>query len=567
MRRLIAVGGAVALLATAGITLAGPATADDAFAFSFHRPEINLQPGEGVVEIGIGGFSGTAPDGTYAFALSSKPLDDPTWAGGGLPAGLTVDLDDQECKASATVKGVYLCDITDAHPYATPRVRADASAAHDTKLYYGLVYVPRGKSVADGVKEAQVAATAPASGTHAARTVTVKSAAHVAQNTLKFTAPDVPAGGTVTHTLAVHAVDKGPLTVQFDDAGEQRPPEWDEPMPEITSVSVGEGATCDHSLSPIVFGGGVTCEIEKPGDYTVTYALKAPKGLAAWKLEARASYDIYNWGTGNPEATGRFAVQSDRPVRDRFHLLARKPDGTLRVYQGSGRAPQVFQPPQLEVGGWKGYTALAKLGPLGSRDQYNGIVARDSSGVLWSYGTGIVRDDVGDPKRVGGGWNEYNALTGIGDANGDKKYDLVARNAAGALYFYEGTGNQGAPFKARTLIGNGWQQYNALTGLGDATGDGRGDLVARTAAGELYFYEGTGRAAAPFKPRVLVGKGWNMFSALVGTGDLNDDGRADLVGRDTAGLLWYYEGTGKPAAPYKARVRVGGGWNAFNALF
>ncbi|MFJ6697097.1 FG-GAP repeat domain-containing protein [Streptomyces sp. NPDC091272] len=564
MRRLVAVGGTVALLATAGMSLAGPAAAAEEYSFDFFRPEINVQPGDGWAELGIGSSQGI-PDGTFVYALSSKPLDDPAWAGGGLPAGLTAEVD-EECDASGTLKGVYLCPVDGDHGNPYPRVHAAQNAAHDTKLHYSLVYVPRGASVEAGIKDAQVAATKPVDGTHAVRTVTVKSAEHVGQNTMRFTAPDLPSGGTVTQTLALHAVDRAPLSIQFQAAGGQRPWDWEEPAPEITSTAVTAGATCDHSTGSLADGGGITCEVDKPGDYTLTYTLKAPAGLAAWKIEALATYEVYNFGRGNPETIGQFAVQSERPVRSRYNLLAREADGTMRVYRGSGKAPQVFKADPWQVGGWQGYTALAKLGPLSTEDKGNGIVARDAAGTLWSYGTEIVRDDIGERMKVGGGWNEYSALAGIGDGTGDGNYDLVARTAAGMLYFYEGTRNQAAPFRPRVQIGKGWQEYDALTGLGDATGDGKGDLVARTAAGMLYFYEGTGKAGAPFKPRVQIGKGWQMFSALSGTGDLNDDGRADLVARDKGGVLYFYEGTGNPAAPFRPMVKVGAGWNVFNAL-
>ncbi|MFI1091881.1 FG-GAP repeat domain-containing protein [Streptomyces sp. NPDC020917] len=98
------------------------------------------------------------------------------------------------------------------------------------------------------------------------------------------------------------------------------------------------------------------------------------------------------------------------------------------------------------------------------------------------------------------------------------------------------------------------------------TGDGRADLVARDGSGVLWLYRGTGSAAAPFAARVRIGGGWNMFSALAGTGDVTGDGRADLVARDASGVLWLYHGTGSAAAPFAARVRIGAGWNTYNAL-
>lgn len=80
----------------------------------------------------------------------------------------------------------------------------------------------------------------------------------------------------------------------------------------------------------------------------------------------------------------------------------------------------------------------------------------------------------------------------------------------------------------------------------------------------LWRYYGT--ATGGVTARVKVGGGWGGYSSLVGVGDLSGDGRADLLARDTAGRLWRYSGTG--TGPYGARVLVGaGGWNVFKGLY
>ncbi|NED93035.1 VCBS repeat-containing protein, partial [Streptomyces sp. SID11233] len=90
--------------------------------------------------------------------------------------------------------------------------------------------------------------------------------------------------------------------------------------------------------------------------------------------------------------------------------------------------------------------------------------------------------------RVGGGWDAYTQIIGKGDLTGDGKPDLVARDTSGALWLYVGTGDWHAPFEARTKIGNGWNAYDSLVGVGDNDYDGKADLIAREPAGDLYFY-------------------------------------------------------------------------------
>lgn len=54
---------------------------------------------------------------------------------------------------------------------------------------------------------------------------------------------------------------------------------------------------------------------------------------------------------------------------------------------------------------------------------------------------------------------------------------------------------------------------------------------------------------------------------MVAPGDLTSDGKADLVARDAAGDLWLYQGTGVPAKSFTARVKAGTGFGKYNLLF
>ncbi|WP_030685210.1 tachylectin-related carbohydrate-binding protein [Streptomyces globisporus] len=133
-----------------------------------------------------------------------------------------------------------------------------------------------------------------------------------------------------------------------------------------------------------------------------------------------------------------------------------------------------------------------------------------------------------------------------------------ARDKDGVLWRYEATGSADGRLTARKRVGGGWGAYTAIVPLDRATAAGHGDLVARDKDGVLWYYEGSGDPDAPFKPRVRVGGGWNTYTSIAGYGF------GHLVARDKDGVLWnYVPGAGSRFWP---RVRVGGGWNAYTRI-
>ncbi|MEU3429106.1 FG-GAP repeat domain-containing protein [Streptomyces gardneri] len=172
----------------------------------------------------------------------------------------------------------------------------------------------------------------------------------------------------------------------------------------------------------------------------------------------------------------------------------------------------------------------------------------------------------GSPRFIGGGWGIYNEVFSAANTGGGTADDLLARDSAGVLWHYLGNGNGSVTQRYR--IGSGWNAYTQIAGKGDVSGDGRPDVVARDRSGVLWLYKGTGNYRTPFAQRTRIGSGWNSYNAIVSSGDLNFDGKADLVARDGAGALWLYKGRGNATTPYTGRVKIGtSGWNGFRELF
>ncbi|MFF6887624.1 FG-GAP repeat domain-containing protein [Streptomyces sp. NPDC012421] len=573
MRRTIALGGTAALLVAGLVSGASTASADDWYPM-FDIEDRVIQPGGWPAEVNPNGVSydDEGFDGTLVYAFSKAPLTDPTWAQGGLPAGVSVEA--ENCQARAGTVGVYTCPVSDEDSYPGIDVHAAEGTPNNTTVHYGFVYVPRGGDLAAAAKTVQTVDLKLEDGRHAARTVTVKTVEHVAQNTIQLTTPPVAVGTTVTHTAKVHAVDKGRLAVFLEPGEGMRHWEEGELKVGVTGVRQSSGTTECEVTKEYLSPGGVSCEIdpgaEGPVDVLVSYTVKADPSAAAWKLNTGALYEVFSSGD-NPQTWSEFSVQSSRPVPTHYAMVSRDKSGLLHWHPGTGRATKPFREWTETVGrGWGIYNAVTKLAPITSEAAGGGVVARDASGVLWSYRTtGLTYEPLSARVRVGSGWGIYNQLVGVGDVSGDGRPDMIGRDASGVLWLYKGTTSATAPFATRLRVGGGWGIYNQFTGAGDLTGDGRADLVARDAAGVLWLYPATGKAEVPYATRVRVGSGWQGYPLMSSPGDLTDDGRADLVARDSAGNAYLYQGTGKAAAPYSGRVKISLGEvpASLNALF
>ncbi|WP_328888223.1 FG-GAP-like repeat-containing protein [Streptomyces sp. NBC_00316] len=162
-------------------------------------------------------------------------------------------------------------------------------------------------------------------------------------------------------------------------------------------------------------------------------------------------------------------------------------------------------------------------------------------------------------KSSGSGWPAGTLAVPFADTGSDRCAELLVRMPGGELRQYAGRCGQSGytPGSSHTSIGKGWQQYDVLTSPGDLNGDGRADLVARqTATGDMYFYAGA--AGGKFAARVRIFANWKTYGQITGVGDITGDGRPDLLGHDRDGGLWRYNGLGN--GTFAPRVKVFSDW-------
>ncbi|MGZ4600914.1 MAG: SpoIID/LytB domain-containing protein [Oryzihumus sp.] len=197
-----------------------------------------------------------------------------------------------------------------------------------------------------------------------------------------------------------------------------------------------------------------------------------------------------------------------------------------------------------------------------SGDRVPDLLIATTTGTLYLYrgkSSGFTA-----PVKVGSNWQTMDRLGFAGDLNGDGRSDLLARDGATKKLWCYPTTSTGAP-GARTEVPGSWATTSIFAGAGDLTGDGNADFLGVNAStGVLMLYPGSGTCGG-HGAGVSMGPGWNAMDVVVGAGDMNRDGRADLLVRQKAtGVLWTYLTDGKGG--WLGRVRIGAGWNVMNAI-
>jgi hypothetical protein len=153
----------------------------------------------------------------------------------------------------------------------------------------------------------------------------------------------------------------------------------------------------------------------------------------------------------------------------------------------------------------------------------SGLVAIQLLNGITPVGGGVIANS-----PFAAGWS----VVATGDFNGDGKRDLVLQRTADGLVemqFLNGTTAIGGGAIANSPFGPEW----SVVGAGDILGNGKTDLVyQRPSDGlvEIQYLNGTTAGGGGAIANSPFGPGWQV----VGVGDFNGDGKADLVYRNTA---------------------------------
>ncbi|MEV6971503.1 VCBS repeat-containing protein [Hamadaea sp. NPDC051192] len=119
----------------------------------------------------------------------------------------------------------------------------------------------------------------------------------------------------------------------------------------------------------------------------------------------------------------------------------------------------------------------------------------------------------------------------IGDLNNDGKNDLIGRKTSNGDIVITpnlGGGTNGVTWGTSWVIASGWS-FDQVA-VGDLNNDGKNDLIGLAPNGDIWLLPNLGGGnGVTWGDEWVVARGWNFDK--IDVGDLNNDGKNDLIGR------------------------------------
>ena len=252
---------------------------------------------------------------------------------------------------------------------------------------------------------------------------------------------------------------------------------------------------------------------------------------------------------GAPNGTAQIFLTPDMTGDGIGDLVQKRYNGELWLYPGNGKG-DLTKPRQM--GSMSPFYDLVFPGDWDG-DGKADMIAIAPGGEMYLF-SGNGKGGLADARQIGHGWRFYRVIP-VGDLTGDGIPDLLSVHIdTGVLLLYTGNGKGGFR-QGHRQVGHGWRNMELLP-AGDLNRDGRNDILGVTGDGRLLFYSGKGTGT--FQKATQVGHGWKNL-ALASGADLNRDGKTDIVGLKLDGTLLFYAGKGNGG--FNPPIRVGKGFD------
>jgi hypothetical protein len=219
-------------------------------------------------------------------------------------------------------------------------------------------------------------------------------------------------------------------------------------------------------------------------------------------------------------------------------FVAKTATGAIRIATTEGIVG--FAPRVVSSGPWARMSRIAAVGDV-TGDKKGDVLARNAKGVAKIFrgdSSGRVSPTGIAPTRA---FRGYDLILGAGDLDRDGRNDVIARQkSTTSLMLFRGNGRGG--FATPMRLKKRWP-YQLTAAVGRFDAGKTVDIVAMRSGGALYLLPGLGRARK-LSPPVRIGTLPADTNGLYGGGDYTGDGAADVVARRVNGLTTIYAGTG-----------------------
>jgi hypothetical protein len=217
-------------------------------------------------------------------------------------------------------------------------------------------------------------------------------------------------------------------------------------------------------------------------------------------------------------------------------LLLHNNNGDIQIWLMNGGTVTS----KVDVGILDNEWSIVGTGDLNGDGISDILLRNNATGDLqaWLMKTGGTISSIIDLGTVANAWT----VVGTGDFNGDGKTDILWRNANGAVEIWfsdpAGTGKH----TSSTVLGtvdNSW----TIVGTGDFDGNGTADILWHNTNGAATMWLMSGGAVLSKVAINSVATTWT----IVGTGDFDGDGKTDILwhNSDGAAVIWFMSGTGR----------------------